>query len=245
MQVRKKAIKKDWADTPAMQGVGRAEYQFACLRRFRSTCVETSHFPRKGPRLSERTENLDAKPINEKEVTALDCAAAPKEKPRNFILTTLIQAQMGLGVDGNGTFPAVTIDASWSPGQTEEGWLHSKAFAALCGESSDNPEGCGSIEQFMSTYPPPGPGGVGRRIEEALELIEMELRHAVAYVNDAVVPQVRKESISAMRSMAETLRNLADRVEGVPPSSERPKDPRPWFQSPDCGEISAMSLYSP
>ncbi len=65
----------------------------------------------------------------------------------------------------------------------------------------------------MSTSPPPGPGGVGRRIEEAVELIEMELRHAVAYVNDAVVPQVRKESISAMRSLADTLQKLADRVE--------------------------------
>jgi len=65
----------------------------------------------------------------------------------------------------------------------------------------------------MSTYPPPGPGGVGRRIEEAVELIEMELRHAVAYMNDAVVPQVRKESISAMRNLADTLQKLADRVE--------------------------------
>ena len=66
----------------------------------------------------------------------------------------------------------------------------------------------------MSTYPPPGPGpGLGSRIEEAVELIEMELRHAVAYVNDAVIPQVRKESITAMRSLSDTLRNLADRIE--------------------------------
>ena len=65
----------------------------------------------------------------------------------------------------------------------------------------------------MSTYPPPGPGGVGRRIEEAVELIEMELRHTVAYVNDAVIPQVRKESISAMRSVADTLQRLADRID--------------------------------
>lgn len=87
----------------------------------------------------------------------------------------------------------------------------------------------------MSTYPPPpppGPGGVGRRIEEAVELIEMELRHAVAYVNDAVIPQVRRESITAMRSLSETLRNLADRMDrpsgagpgGEPPSAGR--DPR-------------------
>jgi hypothetical protein len=78
----------------------------------------------------------------------------------------------------------------------------------------------------MGTYPPPpqtGPGGVGRRIEEAMELIEMELRHAIGYVNDNVIPEVRRESISAMRSVSETLRNLADRIERQHP----PKGPQP------------------
>jgi hypothetical protein len=56
-------------------------------------------------------------------------------------------------------------------------------------------------------------GGVGSRIEEAVELIEMELRHTIAYVNDAVVPRVRKESISALRTVADKLRDLADRFE--------------------------------
>lgn len=95
----------------------------------------------------------------------------------------------------------------------------------------------------MNSYPPPGQaaGGVGRRIEEAIELIEMELRHAAAYVNDAVIPEVRKESISAMRTLAETLQRLADRAErgsgssrkSTPGStqgtqgSEPPKGPRP------------------
>ena len=65
----------------------------------------------------------------------------------------------------------------------------------------------------MSSYPPPGPGGVGRRIAEAVELIEMELRHAIAYMNDAVVPQVRSESISALRTVSDKLRALADRFE--------------------------------
>jgi len=67
----------------------------------------------------------------------------------------------------------------------------------------------------MSGYVPPKPGarGVGQRIEEAIELIEMELRHAIAYVNDAVIPEVRKESIGAMRMAADTLHNLADRIE--------------------------------
>jgi hypothetical protein len=78
----------------------------------------------------------------------------------------------------------------------------------------------------MSTPPPPypGPGGVGRRIEEAVELIEMELRHAIGYVNDAVIPQVRRESISAMRTVSNTLRDLADRIEhrDTPPKGPRP-----------------------
>jgi hypothetical protein len=82
----------------------------------------------------------------------------------------------------------------------------------------------------MSAYPPPpgSAGSVGRRIEEAVELIEMELRHAVAYVNDAVVPQVRRESISAMRSVADTLRSLADRMDRSPHSPcSGPKGPQP------------------
>jgi hypothetical protein len=66
-------------------------------------------------------------------------------------------------------------------------------------------------------------GGVGHRLEEAIELIEMELRHAVAYVNDAVIPQVRAESISAMRKVSDTLRNLADRMEQT--KAQPPKGP--------------------
>lgn len=83
----------------------------------------------------------------------------------------------------------------------------------------------------MSTYPPPpsGMGSVGQRIEEAIELIEMELRHAAAYVNDAVIPQVRSESICALRNVANSLRNFADRLDRQPPTQPPypPKDPRP------------------
>jgi hypothetical protein len=75
----------------------------------------------------------------------------------------------------------------------------------------------------MGSYPPPGPGytpgpgygpsGVGQRIEEAIELIEMEVRHAAAYINSAIVPQVRAESITALRNVANSLRNFADRLD--------------------------------
>ena len=68
----------------------------------------------------------------------------------------------------------------------------------------------------MGTNPPPGPDAgptVGQRLDEAIELIEMELRHAFAYVNENVVPQVRRESVSAMRSIAQTLTDLADKMD--------------------------------
>lgn len=65
----------------------------------------------------------------------------------------------------------------------------------------------------MGTNPPPGPGNFGRRIEEAIDRFEDELQTAVGYMNDRVVPHVRKESIAAMRRMAESLGNLADRME--------------------------------
>lgn len=87
----------------------------------------------------------------------------------------------------------------------------------------------------MSSYPPPGPafGGVGQRIEEAIELIEMELRHAAAYVNQAVIPQVRKESIFALRNVANSLRSFADRLDQQQAQQQQaqqappPKGPQP------------------
>ncbi len=84
----------------------------------------------------------------------------------------------------------------------------------------------------MSSYPPPPPppggpypGGVGQRIEEAIELIEMEIRHAAAYINAAVIPEVRRESISALRNISTTLRNFADKLE--PQQAQNPTPPPP------------------
>jgi hypothetical protein len=81
----------------------------------------------------------------------------------------------------------------------------------------------------VSTYPPPGPGpsSVGRRIDEAIELIEMEVRHAAAYINDAIVPQVRAESISALRNVANSLRSFADRLDRQPTPPGQPREPHP------------------
>ena len=54
---------------------------------------------------------------------------------------------------------------------------------------------------------------VGQRIDEMVARMETELRSAVTYVNANVVPQVRRESIVAMRTISEKLRELADRME--------------------------------
>ena len=81
----------------------------------------------------------------------------------------------------------------------------------------------------MSTPGWGGPPTLGQRIDEAVELIEMELRHAITYVNDAVIPQVRRESITAMRTAADTLRNLADRFEK---QNKTPPD-QPYGQAPN------------
>lgn len=75
----------------------------------------------------------------------------------------------------------------------------------------------------MGSYPPPPPGGLGSRIEEAIELIEMELRHTIAYVNDAVIPQVRRESVTAIRTLSEKLRDLADRFDRTGPGPRGPQ----------------------
>jgi hypothetical protein len=53
----------------------------------------------------------------------------------------------------------------------------------------------------------------GRRIEEAVERMAVELQGAIAYVDRNVVPPVRRESITAMRTIAGTLRDMADRME--------------------------------
>jgi hypothetical protein len=68
--------------------------------------------------------------------------------------------------------------------------------------------------QMMSSYTPPPPGSQsGSRIEELLRRIETEVRGVANYVNSSVVPPIRRESVSAMRSLSETLKNLADRME--------------------------------
>jgi hypothetical protein len=115
-----------------------------------------------------------------------------------------------------GTLQARDVDAPQGGSQTGKGKLMEAAQI------------CRTRFSTMNTYPPPG-SGAGRRFEEVIERIETEVKNAVDYMNDRVVPHVRRDSIAAMRRMAETLGKLADRMERAPePGSEtESKDQRP------------------
>lgn len=54
---------------------------------------------------------------------------------------------------------------------------------------------------------------VDEKVNEALPRIEEELKRIIAYLNDEVVPDVRRNSLKAMRVASEKLTELADRWE--------------------------------
>ena len=61
----------------------------------------------------------------------------------------------------------------------------------------------------MNAYDSPQ-DGFSQRMYEWMSAVEHEVRHAVDYVDRAVVPQVRQESGSALRLLAGHLEHLAD-----------------------------------
>lgn len=51
---------------------------------------------------------------------------------------------------------------------------------------------------------------VNRKIEEAAHTLEQETEKFVRYINDEVVPEVRKHSSRGLRTASEKLREFAD-----------------------------------
>ena len=60
-----------------------------------------------------------------------------------------------------------------------------------------------------------------RTLGEAGAEAVRELQVAISYVNDRVVPQVRRHSMEAMHSASQRLRRLADRLESAAASTRR------------------------
>lgn len=54
-----------------------------------------------------------------------------------------------------------------------------------------------------------------RKIHEAVDRVERELKQVIAYLNDEVVPTARQESSRALRTAADQLTKLADYMDQV------------------------------
>jgi hypothetical protein len=59
--------------------------------------------------------------------------------------------------------------------------------------------------------------GFGRRFEDLIESAETEIRHAVAYVDQVIVPEARREAGGAARLLARHLERLADKLHPLDP----------------------------
>jgi len=75
------------------------------------------------------------------------------------------------------------------------------------------------------------------RLHEASARVEEDLRNVISYINDEVVPDVRRHGSAALRTAAQELRKLAERLEAhsdpsaegrrtAPPASP-PNEPKP------------------
>ncbi len=52
-----------------------------------------------------------------------------------------------------------------------------------------------------------------RKLDEAASKIEQEIKGVIQHLNDHVVPKVRSEGTQALRTAADQLRKLADRMD--------------------------------
>ena len=69
-----------------------------------------------------------------------------------------------------------------------------------------------------------------QQLREAATRVEDDLRHVVTYINDEVVPDIRRNSSHALRAAAAELQKLAQRIDDrrAAASAESEKDkPKP------------------
>jgi len=62
------------------------------------------------------------------------------------------------------------------------------------------------------------------RLREAAEHVETDLRRVVSYINDEVMPDVRRNGSSALRAAAAELHRMASKMDEA---NEPPKPPDP------------------
>jgi hypothetical protein len=69
-------------------------------------------------------------------------------------------------------------------------------------------EDCHNMNAYASSA-----DNFSRQFEEFMAGVSEEVRHAVAYVDSVIVPEVRRESGSALRCLASHLDRLADKLD--------------------------------
>jgi bisphosphoglycerate-dependent phosphoglycerate mutase len=79
-----------------------------------------------------------------------------------------------------------------------------------------------------------------QQMREAVARVEEELRRVVTYINDQVVPEVRRNGSVALRAASDQLQKLAQRMEDHraaaraqhPPAPSTPEPPAPEKDKP-------------
>jgi hypothetical protein len=88
----------------------------------------------------------------------------------------------------------------------------------------------------MSPYPEEPKQPWQDRLHEATVHVEEDLRRVVSYINDEVVPDVRRHGSEALRVAAQELRKLAERLDE---QRRTPPPPRPDTGPTPPGEPKA------
>ena len=79
-----------------------------------------------------------------------------------------------------------------------------------------------------------------QQVREAAVRVEEDLRRVVTYINDEVVPDIRRNGSQALRAASEELQKLAQRMDDRraaahgqrPPTPPAPEPPRPEKDKP-------------
>jgi hypothetical protein len=66
-----------------------------------------------------------------------------------------------------------------------------------------------------------------QQLKDAAAHLETELRNVVKYINDEVVPEVRRNGSEALRAAAAELHRLAQRIDDQARSTSAPPPPPP------------------
>ena len=78
-----------------------------------------------------------------------------------------------------------------------------------------------------------GPRRWEQQLREAALRVEEDLRRVVAYINDQVVPDIRRDGSQALRAAAEQLQQLAQRMDDRRAAAHGEGPPAPQPPAPE------------